>query len=299
MIAATDPHAPPGARVVSAEPAVSAIESEMRATYSASKKCWRNVLLLWCIATAAAVMPLAPLPEPLQLTCTALTFLCTVLSFFARWRADTHHQTAEALRRTLLLADGLGEQSHPTELARLRVDAAAGVSSDPVPIGRYYTSHRARGWTRVLHNVQESAFYTEALARKTAHLCTAVVACGLLFALLIFLVAVNIPEPASTSRMIGNMVTAGVTSVIGSAFADLARAYFALARAASACLDRTRTLLDRSDLPERDVLSTVNTYDTALGNSPPIPGYMYRSMQARLDALWAHARDASESDGDT
>jgi hypothetical protein len=272
------------------------IETEMRATYSASKRWWRGVVALWVVSIALAGATQLPLPDPLPVIATALSFLFAVAAFGVRWRADALYQTAEGLRRVKLLADGLGETSDPAELARIRASASERASGDPAPIGAYYTSERGKGWHRVLHNVQESAFYTETIARRTAWICTIAVATGLVLAIVALFVAVNLTDDV-VSRVMGNVVMGGVVSIISGTLADLARAYFALSRAATECFDRSRLLLSRAEVPLRDALRTMDSYDAALANAPPLPGLVYRSMQKRLDALWKEVRSTKRAKG--
>lgn len=273
------------------------IETEMRATYSASKRWWRGVLALWAASIALAGATQVQLPSPLPVIATALSFLFAVMAFGVRWRADALYQTAEGLRRAKLLADGLGETTDPAELARIRASASQRASGDPAPLGAYYTSERGKGWHRVLHNVQESAFYTEAIARCTAWICAIAVAAGLVLAIVALFVAVNLPDDAMASRVMGNVVMGGVASIISGTLADLARAYFALSRAATECFDRSRPLLTLPQIPLRDALRTMDSYDAALANAPPLPGLVYRPMQKRLDTLWKGARSATSAQG--
>ena len=262
------------------------IENEMRSTYAASKRKWRIVVILWVVAVALATLTAAPLPRPIAVLANILTFTCAIATYGFRWWAESLYQTAESLRRTILLADGLGEAVDPAELARLRADASEVASADPLPIGRYYTSERERGWFRALHNVQESAFYTGSLARRAGWLCAGAVVVPLLAALLLLFVVSNVPAELDASHVAGSVVMGCVTAIVGGALADVARSYFALARAANVCVDTTRALLALPDVSIRDAIKALDAYDAALAIAPPIPTFIYSRKQARLDRVW-------------
>lgn len=59
-----------------------------------------------------------------------------------------------------------------------------------------------------------------------------------------------------------------------------------------------RPLLPLAQVPLRDALGPVDAYDAALASPPPIPGFVYKSMQKRLDQLWkSAARSPTKSQG--
>lgn len=262
------------------------IDNEMRATYAESKRWWRALLVLWGVSMTLAGSTQFPLPSPLPAIAYAAVFLCAVATFAVRWRADALYQTAESLRRCRLLADGLGEEPHPADMARMRVGASNRPSNDPPPIGAYYTSAHARGWLRVLHNVQESSFYTERLALVTAGWCVGGVAVVAVFCVVLLLVGLNIEGSIAARSAVGNLVSGILAAIIGGTLADLARAYFALAKSAEETFASTRNLIDKKDVGVRDALRVVDAYNVALVGVPPIPGLVYQQEQARLDALW-------------
>lgn len=273
------------------------IDDEMRSTYAESKRWWRALLVLWVVSMVLAGATQFPLPPPLPAMAYAAGFLCAVGTFAVRWKAGALYQTAESLRRCRLLADGLGEEPHPADMARMRANASNRPSADPPPIGAYYTSTQTRGWLRVLHNVQESAFYTEKLAEVTAWWCVGGVVVVTLLALALLLVALNSEGPLAARSAVGNLVSGTLAAIIGGTLADLARAYFALAKSAEESFTTTRNLIDRKDLDLRDALRAVDAYNVALVGVPPIPGFVYRQQQARLDALWRAAAGASAPTG--
>jgi len=272
------------------------IEQEMRATYSASKRWWRGVIVLWAAATILAVVTQVPMPKPTPVITAVVSFLLAIGTFAVRWRAEALYQTAEGLRRAQLISDGLGEAGDPAELARLRASASDRVSDEPPPIGPYYSSERAKGWQRVIHNVQESAFYTEALARRSALLCALAVVAILATAIVVLVCAASMTSTADVAGVLGQVAIAAVAATTGGTLADLARAYFALSRGAAAACDRARALLNGGDLTIRYALEAADAYNAALVGVPPIPAFVYRSLQARLDVLWKDARAARAPD---
>lgn len=261
------------------------IELEMRATYGHCKWLWGCVVKLWVVS---ALLTAASAVADLEVVASSLGLLLAIATYGVRWSADMHYQTAEQLRRMRLMIDGLGEQAHPAEVARIRAAASDRPSKDPLPIGSYYTSQYPMGWRRVLHNILESAFYTEHLARRTGWLC----AMGGGTVILVALVAMVCAAERAVSPVFANAALGLITAVISGTLADLARAYFALAAAASGSFDRAKGLVERGEPPLREALEAVGDYNVALSNAPPIPGFVYGSMRTRLDGLWKHVRSS-------
>lgn len=271
------------------------IEMEMRATYARCKRYWTLVMGLWAVAAVVASASVAPLPQPLPQAAIVLAFVCTVATYALRWRADAIYQTAECLRRNRLLADGLGEEADPSDLARIRSRASQDPGAGPAPIGAYYTSAQAIGWRRVLDNVQESAFYTHDLATFAWQACAAIVACTVLGAVIVMFVTQNLPMATSSVRVVGSVTLGVVTAVVGGSIADVGRAYLMLSRAAEACFERAKVLLASNDLSERDAITAMAAYEAAVANAPPIPTFVYMRMRSRLDGLWASVRSSRAS----
>lgn len=269
------------------------IYDEMRSTYAESKWWWRVLLVLWGVSMVLAGATQFPLPPPLPAIACTVGFLCAVSTFAVRWRAGALCQTAESLRRCRLLADGLGEEPHPADMAWMRVSASNRPSADPAPIGAYYTSTRGVGWSRVLHNIQESAFYTKKLAEVTAWWCVGGTIMVALLCLVLLLVALNSNGSLAARSAIGNLVSGTLAAIIGGTLADLARAYFTLSKYAEESFTCTSNLVYRKGLDLRDALRAVDAYNVALVGVPPIPGFVYRQWQVRLDELWKAAAESS------
>lgn len=265
------------------------IESEMRATYTACKRWWRRLIILWVATLVVAGAAQLEIHATLSAVATIAAFLGAVLTFAFRWRADAFYHVAEDLRRLQLISDGLGEEANPSELARVRAAAAIGDSPDPAPIGGYYTSREPRGWRRVMHNIEESAYYTEDLARVAAWTC-AIALVAVVVAGFVILYVVLITQDVDNARAVAGATLAVVTTVIGGTLADLSRAYFALVRAAGSTLERARVLTAAPDVSEREALEMMAKYDAALVSAPPIPGFIYRRRQRRLDEVWNGSR---------
>ncbi len=268
---------------------MSEVEQAMHATYGRSKSYWGLVVWLWAGSVVLAGVAQTPLPAWMQTVLAVAGLLAAIAAYGARWRAESLYQTAEQLRSVRMLADGLGEDGDPVEIARLLAAGSDRPSTDPPSVGPYYTSEHSQGWHRVVHNVLESAFYTERLARIAGWWCTLVVISAVVVALVVLFCVADAGGSHAAASIAFGAVSVAATGTI----ADLARAYFGLAAAAGQCVDRAKSIMAQTEPPLRDAINIVSSYDAALANAPPIPGFIYRSEQTRLDALWKTARAVS------
>ena len=256
------------------------IENKRRA-YAVAKRTW-----IWFSAASALSIVLSVIPMFLpDVWCRpfpALALVLAVATVALRWRADMQYQQAEALRRLQLFIDALGEAPDQTDLAVTLSNAGNTACDEPASIGPYYGSKEKQRWRRLVDNVRESAFYTAANSRTFFnYLCA-----GIIAFLVIMFVALYVSTVLVEPTLLASGVLAGVTAVIGTSIADVARSYFNLSNAAAAVRDTCRDLLRARSVPMREALQVVSRYDVALAGSPPIPGFVYKQSQARLDASW-------------
>ena len=268
------------------------LRGEMSATFSAAKFWWRLVLVLWGCSLALAVTPhLWPGLGGGHAVAIA-SAVAGLLSFGARWRAEARYQTAEGLRRHLILTDALPDLPDQAEVAALRAQASAGPSSDPGPIGPYFTSGATKGRTRLLQNIEESAFYSTHLARRTAHICLAVLTLIIVGSGAVLYLGAVWDDPR-TPLFADAALTAVATVVVGG-LADLTRGYLSLARRADDARLKAKQVDAGRQPTESEVLQAMVSYDAALASATPIPGFVYARMRFRLDQVWSDRSKSAE-----
>ena len=129
----------------------------------------------------------------------ALVFPVTVS--WLREAANVAQLRADKCRRLILLADGLGHEIAPAELAEVRA-WGLGVTLDQAPFVRpYYSSTLSFGFQRLADMSAEAAFFTEQLAgRMAAALKSAF--CIALVAAIVALVLIDFPGSVAQSSIV-------------------------------------------------------------------------------------------------
>lgn len=261
------------------------LSEAMKRQFSFAKLSWATILVLQVLAFGMAIVAVNLTAWTLPaLICGALVPIsCTVLK---RW-AGTAYDRGEALRRLVVVSDGLGRPPSAVESAAAATEVPWLPSLDPDPLGSYYASTKAPGPTRLADIVAESAMFTSRLAKTSQAVCFLAVAFGLVVGVARLLVFVahplGTPIDAERAAQAASMVLAfGFTTE----FAGLMLAYGDLAGAARRSLDTCGRLAEKVDARLDDVMSSVADYDLALAKAPPLSGLVYRLQRTFLDGVW-------------
>jgi hypothetical protein len=272
------------------------LSEAMKRQFSVAKLSWAAILVLQMLAFGLAVVAVNCTAWTLPaLVCGALVPIsCTVL----KRCAGTAYDRGEALRRLIVVGDGLGRPPSAVDLAAAATEVPGFRSLDPDPLGSYYASTKAPGPTRLADIVAESAMFTSRLARTSHTVCFLAVALGLVLgvARLIVFVArpLGTPIDAERAAQAASMVLAfGFTTE----FAGLMLAYSDLATAARRSLDTCGRLAEKADAQLDDVMAAVGDYDLALSKAPPLSGIVYRLQRTFLDGAWRKISSPSNESG--
>lgn len=195
-----------------------------------------------------------------------------------------HRAAGDQARRLLLVIRGLDEDV--AELSVIQAGFAAPVSQlPPMSVEDYFATTAPAGTTRVSEMVDESAFFTADLQRRSGEF--------MLLALFFGLVAVVVAWLAFAPRLDGSvhviaarvLLAFGVfllsSDVLGAAFAHLrsASSMDSIRLRLSAARDRPR--------PLGDILQAMVDYNAAVESAPlPFPG-VYKRRRKELDRAWA------------
>lgn len=275
------------------------LEQKMRDEFGASKRAWTLIVslqLVWLLAALAG--------EALKGAWTPLVQLITAASLplalsMLRSSADGHFRIAEALRRALRLAKGLGLSPTPSQRAELAASATARVGGEPTPLGDYYSSARSEGPDRLAHLVQEETFYSKDLAAISSSIAWVGVVVMIAAAFTIMYGALHLAATGLLDGQLHAHLANASLAVVGlgvsGTLIELARSYSGLADAAKVAYEQAKALADRRDARLVDLLPVIAAYDCTLAASPPIPTLIYRLNRARLDAAWRTAHGPSDS----
>jgi hypothetical protein len=264
---------------------VSDVQDLMRKEFSAAKVRWLAILTAQLLGLLIAVVGFEA-AAGWTLAAASAALLVPALSAVLKHSAAAHHSRGEELRRLLVFVDGWGRQ---TDRETILVAVAHGTSMgswDPPPSGSYYDSIKARGPARVVHIVQQSAFFTTSHATCAAMLCVAAtVVAGTIGFGLLWVVANGLFDPEYAPKAV-HAASALLAFAVSSEFLNLWSCFQRLARAAQDTLSKCESLSRTSTLDASDIALLTGSYDAAIGQSPPIPGLIYRAQRQRLDTAW-------------
>ncbi len=201
-----------------------------------------------------------------------------------------HRGAGDQARRLLLVIRGLGEDV--AELSVIQAGFAAPVSKlAPMSVADYFATTAPAGTTRIAEMVDESAFFTADLQRRSGEFMLL----GMFFGMVGLVVAWLAFAPqlnGSTHVIAARIVLAfGVfllsSDVLGAAFAHLRSA---------ASMDAIRLRLSAArgrDYPLGDITQAMADYNAAVESAPlPLPG-VYKRRRTELDRAWAEYKQAT------
>lgn len=195
-----------------------------------------------------------------------------------------HRGAGDQARRLLLVMSGLGEDVGEVTVMQTAFTAAV-ARLRPMSIDAYFASTASPGPLRLAEMIDESAFFTADLQRRSGE----ILLLGLFFSVVAALVGwlVFAPQWDGSLRVIAArvMLAFGVfllsSDVLGAAFAHL--------RAASA-MDSIRLRISAArgrGYPLGDVLQSMVDYNAAVESAPlPLPG-VYARRREDLDWMWS------------
>jgi len=206
------------------------------------------------------------------------------------WMRDTANDAqlkAEKCRRLILIADGLGHDIAPAELAEVRA-WGLGVTLDAAPFVKpYYSSALPDGTQRLADIAAEAAFFSAQLAGKVAAgvrlaFIISVVAC------VVALMLIDLPGTAAKPILIlvAKSTAVFLVFLISGDFFLIAKRYGNLQHASRQALDRCARLRADSAALAEEVRSAVEDYAVALMQCPPIPAWLYLRYRDDLNTVY-------------
>jgi hypothetical protein len=208
--------------------------------------------------------------------------LLTWLILDSRYRA--HRTAGERIRKATLLTYGLGERLSASEL--LALEAALPVVSRPRPVKVevYFATQAVPGLTRVSEMLEESAFWSADLHRRSA------IAMGTIFAFLLgtgIIVAMAIIPFAhsSTLMVVVRILLALLVFALSSDILGAVRGHWRASSDTAEILTRLQKAA-ASDHPIADVFFLMSEYNSAVEGAPVVLPLVYALRHAKLDDLW-------------
>lgn len=286
------------------------VEKTLRTTkdreYAAAKNAWRAILAIHVVSVAAAVFGALEPSASMGVALGLWAFAGPLAMFLLRRWAGERYRVAERIRRLELLHEGLGRAPSRMDLAMLSVDAPTMPIIERAPLLPYFTSDAPEGCQRLLHIVQQSAFFTRRIAALSARYCWIGVGLGVVVTVALLLMAIRDPGQAAGPDAAGfdgellSQVAATLLAFFSAGvFAEFASSFGTLGRVAN---DTVVLCAQHLEQPTDDPWSyypLLSDYDSALASAPPLPALVYAVHRTRIENAWREfgaERDAAKEE---
>lgn len=196
-----------------------------------------------------------------------------------------YYQKGEKIRRLFVLQQGLGIEPAEMDKLNLYAHATEMKASEPETLGEYYSSNHEKSFQRLLHNIQESAFWTGSQAKLTMRVHYTLAGIGILFSFILAFIWL---------RNIGQITTVDYSKLfatlllffIAQSELPIARSFQSLSKSATEVASEASVARKKSEILCVDVLKIISKYDSALAKALPLPGYSYKFLQKKLNKAW-------------
>lgn len=272
-----------------------------RALFDLAKR-WRAAELLLRLSVfvlGALVILLSFLPKSAPF----LVALLTVAAEICLLRSDAIKRAAEGLLRKLDVQESFGWPISGAEVSDILVQSPArlrkkfSVSSIKE---QYFASQEASGARRVLENVQESAWWSKHLARRTGHCYLAAIAVLVSVSLVALLVSIETIQNFDILSNIGRVVTSTFMLVFSLGLIRFALDYYRFGAKAAQMEEQIEHLLASGSDDTMQAIKVMHEYQLARAMAPLLPGWLWRLMRDDLNKLWQEyrRRDSSAQGGE-
>jgi hypothetical protein len=262
----------------------------MNGEFANAKLCFRAIAaiqwLVWLIALTTACEGGANALGP-----ALFAFVAPLAMFLLRELGSHFYGKGDRVRKILMLWQGLDRAPSEDDLLNVLASASERSRLEPLPIGGYYAPAGAPGMAQLMFQLQESAFWTSHLARIASIVNYAFSGSGLVATATIAFTALrNLQGGAGTQVDFSKVFASLLLFFAAGTNMAAARAYGALAEAAKVTLKKSSTLRREGEVDVIEAHKVLSAYDAALAKALPIPGYVYRFMQKRIQAAWDAAQ---------
>jgi hypothetical protein len=274
------------------DPSKSSFKSQLHAAMTAqfvrTKRSWKWLLVLAGALFLLSVGSVSTDAPRIAAVIDLLSLLGGGGLVLLRVHVQDLYGQGEVLRRAYFQLEGSGirpRESLDSELP----SSVRGIDMGVVfPDREYYGTSAMPGPDRLADNLEESAIYTRALARRTWKLCRVVIGFGVVFVLgLLYSAATSGPNGVSLMKLVPHVLN---FFVLGFAI-DLGVGFSRLEKIAAQTLDRLELMRKSVGLRIEDLIPAITDYDCALAvTGAPIPDFLYSGMETELDKRWKNIR---------
>lgn len=201
---------------------------------------------------------------------------------FLSWRMVKVRAHAERLRRTTLVAGGLGLELDGAELLELAADASASEEAARSKArDDYFASKSPPGPRRLAEMLEESAFWTTALAGKASKEAWVLFICTIASLAVLLTASVVVLSPGrwelAARAALALLAVMLSTDVLGAALS-----YTSVANETRRTIDRLEGYL-KSGAPLERLLLILSDYNSAVESMPTFPAKLYSRHEKALN----------------
>lgn len=215
-------------------------------------------------------------------------FFGTLAIFVFREISTLFYSKGEKLRRLFLIQQGLGIEPEESDLFDIYANAAGPKTSEPDPVGSYYSSKLEKGYPRLLQQIQESAYWTSAQAKLTMVVHYTIAVIGILVTFTLAFLWLRLPHVQSTPGTIdfSKLFATLLLFFISGSTLSSARSYQSLAQTSKIVADEAARLRKSSVFDPVSFYKLLSSYDAALIQARPLPSYSYKLLQGKLNEAY-------------
>lgn len=241
-------------------------------------------LLLQLIIAVVAALSVFTNDAGVQLTLALIAGLVVVGWLIAARLSRRHRSAGDRARRIVLLSSGLGDT--PSDAGVLMETFSAKTDNLPsLSIGAYFDTRTAPGLRRLAEMIDESAFYTGHLQRRSGELMSLALFVLLMASAGLWIVAAQCMD-VDAMVMTARVFLAFLVFLFSSDMLGGAIAHFETARAMTEVRLRLNAASGRGH-PQADMTLILTDYNSAVESAPMILPKLYAAEEKRLNDQWA------------
>lgn len=229
-------------------------------------------------------------------------YLSTILSglvFLSNLRFENSRSKAQELRRKLDLQDGFGWKIEKDEYNDLLLRCSRHVkriACDQKLDVPYFESKEAAGPKRALHNVRESAWWSEHLSEKMfIVICTAtvVVTVVAVVSMIAVLASVNsgLIKDLSVYSKLARALTSFIMLIFSLSLIKLSISYYKFSKAAARCKESANIQLKRKVKNQDRAIILMYEYFIIRSASPVLPTWLWNWYRKELQESYPYKSD--------
>ena len=219
-----------------------------------------------------------------------IAFFFQFLALLLRYLSSHRFSKAEEIRRLAVMQDALDIEPSPNTIAN--IVARIGVST-PIKahLGKYFTSDKPAGISRLLEHIEESAFWTYHIASFTGIAGLFAVIVGAIISVVALIGFVNAGASPSALHSAAEAVVVTLSFVVAGDFLVLSLDYCQLSKESCCRMKEAAAQLEAGKYDRDSAIILFGEYNCNLSGASPLPSFIYRLRHKGLSRAWA-AREA-------